>query len=186
MRRAVSKADAGYESLPSELKARVVDKLGMRCDTCFYWIKGGGCKVVKGKIEADAACILYSAPERQGRVDLRFLSGPEAQAKMEHWQRMSKADAGYLCPLPAADQSKDLASFGCHTCHYFDRIPGIGGACFPVKGVISPHGCCNVWSHDGSVTSMDYKSGPELRKALMTDIEDLVCDDKHPWLTNLL
>lgn len=171
-----TKIESGYDLAPKEIASKESFG-GVRCDTCSFWESPNKCTIVKGVIEPDACCNLYSY---NGKINLNYISGKDASFKLSppFKSRLSKEEAGYLCPLPKRLRSDKEKSFGCHTCFYFkpsDSNPKLG-VCGLVKGLISKYACCNLYSYDPLEFPLKYASGESIRSKL-PDIEDLYCED---------
>jgi hypothetical protein len=160
------KIDVAYEDIPAKLLEEYpYDGVGVVCETCSFWEDPNKCTVVEGKISPKGCCILYAW---DGKVNMDFISGPEAAKRLsigskktddEHHVKISKTEAGYLKPLPPKLRSplgKDQASFGCHSCFYFDGK----NKCELVEGQISPWACCNLWSYEAlTKNELQYEAG---------------------------
>lgn len=172
----ISKKDSAYEDLPSELQSKN-ENIGQKCGTCFYFNnEKQKCQIVKGKIESEASCILWSY---NGKIDLHWISGKDADEKIyDQNSRMEKSEAGYLCPLPEKLRPENGKGFRCGTCVYFNQLNKSQpyGSCFPVKGRIHEHACCNWWSQSKN-EKHSYASSSEILKKIgnVVDIEDLYC-----------
>lgn len=170
-----TKKQSGYD-LPV---ASLVDQegKGLRCDTCYFW-QGGKCKIVKGSIEPEAACNLYSTPNN-GKLNLEFVSGKEATLMILQGKLFEKEQAGYYCGLPTALRPLTPKAFSCGTCFYFHPSDGkknVGG-CELVKGTIGAYSCCNLYdpSTQNPKKKYDFASSEEIKATIHVDIEDLVC-----------
>lgn len=140
---------------------------GQRCSTCVFFSADQRCKLVNGDIKPEATCILWS---HTGSLDLRFISGKEATAKLQGGQQMSKEEAGYLHALPTYLRPEPQKSFRCGTCTFFHPAEGSYGHCFPTQGRVHEHACCNAWDNAAQPTKKyDYLSGAQM----LPDIEDL-------------
>lgn len=89
--RTVTRIESGYGETPPKFQT---DK-GIRCDTCYYWIRNGGCKIVSGKIAAFGYCNLWTA---DGALDMNYVSGEEA-SRILHGSlqdnRLTKTQGGF-------------------------------------------------------------------------------------------
>lgn len=173
----VTKIESGYDLAPKEIASKISFG-GIRCDSCYFWSEPNKCDVVKGNIEPDACCNLYSYNDK---INLNYISGQDATYLLTQEKiKLSKEQAGYLCPLPKNLRSDKEKSFGCHTCNYFvpnSRNTKIG-SCGIVKGLISKYACCNLYSYDPLEFPLKYANG-EFIRSKFPDIEDLYCNDNQ-------
>lgn len=71
--------------------------------------------------------------------------------------KITYQQAGYIRP-PGVE-------IRCGTCAFFaDKTKQLSN-CKVVDGTVHDHGCCNLWSHDGKLTT-DYECGDKLKKIL--------------------
>jgi hypothetical protein len=173
----LTKKESAYEKLPKFLQTTKEKNLGQKCGTCsFFNAEKESCSIVKGFIQAEASCILWSF---NNKIDLHWISGIESDEKIyKNKSRMEKHEAGYLCPLPEKLRPDYKKGFRCGTCVYFNQLNKDQpyGSCFPVKGRIHEHACCNWWSQQKN-EKHSYASSQQILSKVgkLIDIEDLYC-----------
>lgn len=164
----LTKQESGYYRLGIHNATK-----GHSCLTCKFMSKSNSsCSKVEGVISLYASCNLWSDT---GRINLDFISGNEAHQRLIEKNRLSKLEAGFVCEIrEQLRPGPTEEAFECASCKHYH---GDRKSCFPVKGKIDEHACCNLFNYDAE-DPPTYLSGEQVREKLGTailDIENLGC-----------